>query len=59
MSKFTITIETNNAAFQPEPCYEVARILRDLADKLAEGGEPETVRDYNGGTVGRIEYDAE
>lgn len=56
-----ITIETGNAAFgdSPQECgTEVARILRDLADKLEET-DPEDydgakLMDYNGNKVGRF-----
>jgi len=57
MKKVTITIETRNAVFADEPGYEVARILRNLADELEEGHRPEIMRDINGNTVGFIVYD--
>lgn len=59
---FTLTIETDNAAFEEAgTTSEVARILRRLAEELespylhgaASAGDP--VRDINGNTVGRWE----
>jgi hypothetical protein len=55
---YSITIETDNDAFYPDPGPELARILRKLADRLDGGELAESVRlmDYNGNTVGRAEY---
>jgi hypothetical protein len=59
----SIKVKTDNAAFEDSPCAEVARILRDLADKLENfaprGGlpkEPCNLRDINGNTVGHIKF---
>lgn len=60
---FRIEIETGNAAFLPDAGPEVARLLRELADRLdgddlprytpgASGG----TRDLNGNTVLRWEW---
>lgn len=55
---FRLTIETVNAAFDDAPASEIARILRDLADKLERDGVPMDgrenwrLRDVNGNTVG-------
>jgi len=50
---FTLKIDTGNAAFQDTPAYEVARILRELADRMQERGfENYPLRDANGNTVG-------
>lgn len=52
---FRVKIETGNAAFSDgNRNYEIARILRELADKLEHGHEPATVRDINGNTVGTV-----
>lgn len=56
MEKMIITIEATNAAFEDGYNYEVARILRELADKLEAGREPESINDYNGNSVCEIEY---
>jgi hypothetical protein len=56
----TITIETDNAAFEDNREAEVARILADYARRLADGlaNLPLTtqpLRDINGNTCGRVE----
>jgi len=56
MEKLIITIETTNSAFEDGYEYEVARILRTLADKLEEGREPVYVMDVNGNSVCEVEY---
>ena len=51
--EFTLRVEMDNAAF--ENPGELARILRALADVLADGvqpGDSDNVRDANGNTVG-------
>ena len=52
----TIHIETDNDAFvefggRPE----VARILRDIADKIEQHLNPEVIRDVNGNRCGYID----
>jgi len=59
MQKITITIETENAAFDPDPEVEVARILKDLATKLDRSELPDELRDYNGNKVGTVEVTEE
>lgn len=60
MSKvFTVKINCGNAAFEdaPTPDYEIARILRAIADKLEDDGSSgfyETIFDSNGNDVGRF-----
>ena len=54
----TIHIETDNAAF--DDGYErpeVARILRDIADKIEQHLNPEVIRDVNGNRCGYIDVD--
>lgn len=51
-----ITIKTDNAAFEPKG-YELARILREIADNLEIGVYQEAVLDYNGNIVGKVELD--
>lgn len=59
---FTLSFETTNAAFTDDPVGETARILREIADKI-EGQHGRfysaPVRDMNGNSIGRIEFDAE
>jgi hypothetical protein len=50
---FTLKIKTDNAAFD-DTAQEIARILRDTADRLERGGEFGTLRDINGNTVGEF-----
>lgn len=52
MSAFTLKVYTDNAAFADDPDGEVARILRDVADRVEGGQEDGAVRDINGNTVG-------
>lgn len=53
--RWTITIETGNAAFDDEPAREVARILQDLAKTFARDGiPPQRLRDGNGNTCGNV-----
>ena len=56
MSKdVTLTIDTGNAAFDDgNREAEVARILREAADKIEAGYEDFTLRDYNGNKVGSV-----
>ena len=57
MKKITITIKTENAAFADGPKIEVARILRELADRIESHEErdwPEFTMDYNGNRVGKV-----
>lgn len=50
----TITIHTNNDAFSGgNRAAEVARILRDLASKIARNATV-SVRDINGNTCGTV-----
>ena len=56
--KFTLTIDTDNAAFgdsDEERANEVARILRELASAHEQAGDTlayYALRDFNGNTVG-------
>jgi hypothetical protein len=56
MEQIKITINTGNSAFEGGEGYELARILRGLADKLENGSEPSKLMDINGNSVGTIEY---
>ena len=57
MSYITITIETDNAAFDDFE-EEAARILNDLARRVKYGskGESIPIRDINGNTVGSFNH---
>jgi hypothetical protein len=55
-----LTFKTDNAAFADYPGAESARILREMADKIdGRGFVSAPVRDVNGNTVGRIDFDAD
>lgn len=56
MEKVIISIETVNAAFDENEGNELARILKEIAEKLENGSQPESIRDINGNKVGKIEY---
>lgn len=52
----TITIETDNAAFEDDPGAEVARILAEYARRLdGESLRSCKLYDYNGNHVGDVE----
>ena len=53
---FTLKIKTGNSAFEEDARGEIARILEELADKIRDGKEPSTLQDYNGNTVGNIDW---
>lgn len=57
MSVFKIEISTDNAAFQDDPGAEVARILREVAERVEAGELSRTVRDYNGNGVGSFWFE--
>lgn len=47
----SIKIDMDNAAFE-EPGYELARILRELAQKCEDGWKSGPLHDINGNRVG-------
>lgn len=53
--KFTLEINCNNAAFEDGATFEIARILRELADDLDAGHSTTVLRDANGNRVGQAE----
>lgn len=57
MSAFHLTVNVDNAAFDPDPRPELARILRAVAQLVEDGehiGHYLTVFDVNGNDVGRF-----
>lgn len=54
---FRMTFDMDNAAFEDDAApFEVARILRQTADRIEREGVPthyQTIRDANGNDVGR------
>lgn len=59
MKNLEIKIGAIGQAFDDSPEMEMARILRELADKLEAGalpyGDESRIRDINGNTVGVID----
>lgn len=57
MIEFEIHIRSGNMVFDVHPEQEVARILRELADKVeSEGYQHCFVFDVNGNRVGRMSF---
>jgi hypothetical protein len=58
---FRVKIRTANAAFEDGAGLEIARILRDIADRMEDtyGDAGGSVRDYNGHRVGFYAYSTE
>ncbi len=57
MARFTVQLSTDNAAFDPDPAPELARIMRKIADTIEAGddiGQFLTILDVNGNDVGRF-----
>ncbi len=54
MEKVSIKIKTVNDAFYPKPEIEVARILREIADRIEIRIHPNYASDSSGNTVGKI-----
>lgn len=55
---FTLTIETDNAAFEDDNLLaETARILRVAADKIERGNHPANLLDVNGNKVGSFAFE--
>ncbi len=51
-----LSVKTGNSAFEGGATEEVARILREAADKVKDGEHIFVLRDYNGNTVGKFEF---
>ena len=50
---FSLKLKTDNAAFSDgNKSFEIARILRELADKIEDGQTEGNTRDINGNTTG-------
>lgn len=58
--KFNLTIETGNDALSDPHTgnLELARILRDAAQRIEDGAISNVCRDINGGTVGHWRYES-
>lgn len=54
---FKVEIETGNAAFEDDRNMELARILRQIAERLENGEDAGRVLDINGNKVGSFEME--
>jgi hypothetical protein len=54
----TLTIRTENAAFDDDAAAECARILRLVATSLERGTRGAPLHDFNGNQVGRFDLKA-
>jgi hypothetical protein len=59
MDRFILTVKTTNAAFEDDAPTEVARLLRDVAERLEDGSVSGKMRDVNGNTVGDFGFTTE
>ena len=57
MHKVTITIETENDAFFPDPFAQLADILESIAIDVREYGFNDYVYDVNGNICGSIDIE--
>lgn len=55
MATFTLTIDTDNAAFDGNLGEELFECLTRVRDKVASGEPDGNVRDTNGNTVGKFQ----
>lgn len=55
MNRITITINTKNAAFDENENLELARILKELSERIENNDIPRSLLDINGNKVGTIE----
>lgn len=56
--KFTLEIKCDNAAFEPDPSTETARILEEVSRRVdSDSSTSGTVRDINGNTVAQYAFE--
>lgn len=53
---FTLTIETDNAAFDEDPEDEIIRILQNVKERIDIGSKEGIVNDINGNPVGKYYF---
>ena len=53
---FTLKFDTDNAAFEDDPKTEIARTMREVADKIEAGSIQDYIRDINGNTIGQFAF---
>lgn len=51
-AKFTLEVDIKGDALTEDTSGELARILRAVADRVADGADAGMTRDINGNTVG-------
>lgn len=51
--KFTLSFDCENAAFSDDAALEIARILREIANRVENGTSGGTIRDINGNLIGK------
>ena len=51
-SNFTLNIDCENLAFEDDAAPELARLLREIADRIESGSMAGNIRDINGNRVG-------
>lgn len=56
---FKLEIETTNAAFDPYPSDEVARLLDSVFRRVSAGEDSGSLLDYNGNKVGYFKFTPE
>lgn len=56
---FTLTFNTDNAAFDEIAATETARILRDVAKHIERGDLERSIMDSNGNRIGAYRLDEE
>lgn len=49
---FTLSIATDNDAFQPDPAVEVIRLLQQVIERLSDGRSIGFLVDVNGNSAG-------
>lgn len=57
---FTLKLETDNDAFAgsvESERNEIARILRDVADRMEAGRFTRSIYDLNGNRIGRVDWE--
>lgn len=59
----TITIDPTGAAFEEDAVHEVARLINKaqgkvVSGRVSPGGDPAPLVDFNGNTVGKVEWTA-
>ena len=54
--KFTITIETGDAAFDETPDFAVEHVLDQVKQMMIGTRSPGKLYDYNGNNVGKVTF---